>query len=96
MDAPLFEKAEKIEYKNWAKKFDELHLENYDTIVTHSLGGRATMNFIIENHISLDRLIMVSPGMESTSKEVQGFYDTLKADVTELKKYVSEIVVLAS
>jgi predicted alpha/beta hydrolase family esterase len=96
MDAPMFEKGNEVSYTNWAKKFDEVNLKGYDTVLTHSLGSRAVMNYIVENQVQLDRLIMVAPGMVSTSKEVQGFYDSLMADVTELRKYVNEILVLAS
>ena len=96
MDAPTFEKGNDVSYANWSKKFDELNLSGYDTILTHSLGSRTVMNYIIENQLSLDRLIMVAPGMESNSKEVQGFYDSLKADVTKLRTYVKEVIVLAS
>lgn len=96
MDEPVFEKGNDVNYMNWAKKFEELNLSNYDTVLTHSLGSRAAMNYIIENKINIDRLIMVAPGMESTSKEVQGFYDSLEADVSSLKNYVNEVIVLAS
>ena len=71
MDAPLFEKGDHVDYKNWEKKFDELDLASYDTILTHSLGSRAVMNYVIEKNIALERLIMVAPGMHSTSHEVQ-------------------------
>ena len=96
MDSPLFEKGNIVTYTNWAKKFDELNLSNYDTILTHSLGSRAVMNYIVEKEVELDRLMMVAPGMQSTTKEVQDFYDSLSADVTELKNYVKEVIVLAS
>ena len=96
MDEPVFEKGNDVNYMNWAKKFEELNLSNYDTVLTHSLGSRAAMNYIIENKIIIDRLVMVAPGMESTSKEVQGFYDSLDADVSSLKNYVNEVIVLAS
>ena len=96
MDSPLFEKGNIVTYTNWEKKIDELDLSNYDTVLTHSLGSRAVMNYIIEHKVDLDRLVMVAPGMESTTKEVQDFYDSLSADVTELKNYVKEVIVLAS
>lgn len=96
MDAPIFEKGNEVRYENWAIKLDQLNLSSYDTILTHSLGSRAVINYLIENEVKLDRLVMVAPGMESTSKEVQGFYNTLKADVTELRKFVNEVIVLAS
>ena len=96
MDSPLFEKGNIVTYTNWEKKIDELDLSNYDTVLTHSLGSRAVMNYIIEHKVDLDRLVMVAPGMESTTKEVQDFYDSLSADVTELKNYVKEEIVLAS
>lgn len=96
MDEPVFEKGNDVNYMNWAKKFEELNLSSYDTVLTHSLGSRAAMNYIIENKIIIDRLVMVAPGMESTSKEVQGFYDSLDADVSSLKNYVNEVIVLAS
>ena len=71
MDAPLFEKGDHVDYKNWEKKFVELDLASYDTILTHSLGSRAVMNYVIEKEISLERLTMVAPSMYSTSHEVQ-------------------------
>ncbi len=54
------------------------------------------MNYILENKIMLDRLVMIAPGMISTTKEVQDFYDSLHADVSDLKKYVKEVIILAS
>ncbi len=96
MNAPLFEKGGTVTYTNWVKKFDELDFSNYDTVLTHSLGSRAVMNYIVEHEVQLDHLVMVAPGMESATKEVQDFYDSLSADVAELKNYVKEVIVLAS
>lgn len=96
MNTPIFEKGEKIDYKNWEKKFDELHISEYDTILTHSMGSRAAIEYIIENRISLDRLIMVSPAITSNRPEVISFYDAMKHNISEVKKYTKEIIILHS
>ena len=96
MDAPTFECGEKIDYQNWEKKFDALDVAPYDTILTHSMGSRATIEYIIEHKIGLDRLIMVSPALSSNRPEIIAFYSTMKHDISEVQKYVKEIIVLHS
>ncbi len=95
MENPFFQKGEELTYSVWEKKLDEMNVANFDTIVTHSLGGRVTMNYIIEKQIHIERLVMVAPAMTSKANR-QALYDTLQADVKELKKYVKEVIVLAS
>lgn len=96
MDAPMFECEEKIEYQNWEKKFDTLDVTSYDTILTHSMGSRAIIEYIIEHKIALDRLIMVSPALSSNRPEIITFYSAMKHDISEVQKYVKEIVILHS
>lgn len=96
MNAPMFECGEKIDYQNWEKKFDALDVTSYDTILTHSMGSRATIEYIIEHKIALDRLIMVSPALSSNRPEIMAFYSAMKHDISEVQKYVKEIIILHS
>ncbi len=97
MNAPIFEEWPNINYKNWEKKLDELNLKNYDTIITHSMWWRVAIEYIIENKINLNRLVMVAPWIEwAWTKEVSEFYSDMKQNFEELKKYVKEIIILVS
>lgn len=96
IDTPNFERWEKIDYKNWEKVFDSLDMSSYDTIVAHSLGCRASIEYIIEKRLKLKRLVLVAPGIDSVTKEVNDYYISLKHDIAEVKNFVEEIIVIAS
>lgn len=96
-DSPIFEEWSIIDYKNWEKKLDVIGVENYDTVLTHSMWGRVALEYIIEHKIKLDRLVLVAPWIEwSWTKEVAEFYSVMKQKVEEINKYVKEIIVLIS
>lgn len=96
MDVPTFEIGENISYENWQKILDDLDVSSYDTILAHSMGSRMIMNYLIENNIQIERLILVSPALSSNRPEIINFYEAMKQDVREIKKYVKEIIILQS
>ncbi len=96
MDVPTFEIGENISYENWKKVLNNSDVSSYDTILAHSMGSKTIMNYLIETQIHIERLILVSPALSSNRPEINGFYNTMKQDVREIKKYVKEIVVLQS
>lgn len=96
-DCPDFEKWENILYKNWEEKLDTINLKNYDTVVTHSMWWRVAMEYIIENKIKLERLVLVSATKNwSWRKEITEFYSKMKHNVSEIQKYVKEIIIIIS
>ena len=54
------------------------------------------MDYIVDKEIFIDRLIMVSPSLTSNRPEVASFYGAMTEDMSEVKKYVKEIIVLHS
>nr|MDD3720466.1 class I tRNA ligase family protein [Candidatus Gracilibacteria bacterium] len=97
MFAPTFEEGANVSYKNWAKKFDEINLKNYDTILAHSMGCRASIEYIAEHKIKLDRLVLVAPAIKGSGKpEITKFYSEMTHEFSEIKNLVKEIIVLTS
>lgn len=50
---------------------------------------------IIQNQISLKRLILIAPP-EGKHEILQDFFNNLKEDISQIKKYVDDVVVLYS
>lgn len=96
--APFFQSGEKADYKTWEKIFDEHFTDDIDTVVTHSMGARAAAEYVIKNKKKLQRIVFVAPSLESRKpgSAVQDFYDSLKEDVSVLRSYVDEIIVISS
>ena len=61
MDVPDFDKSEDTKYSLWRDQIDTLNIEQYDTVVAHSLGCAIAMQYIVEKKIKIDRLILVAP-----------------------------------
>lgn len=98
MAAPFFQSGEKADYATWEKVFSEHFSDDVDVVVTHSMGARATIEYIIANNKRLKRIVLVAPSLESRKpgSSVQSFYDSLKQDVSTLRSYVEEIIVVSS
>lgn len=96
IDCSEFEVGTNISYKNWEKVLDSLDLSKYDTWLCHSLGCRVAMEYIIEKKIPLKRLVLIAPGIKATTPEVNEFYSTLQQDISTIKTYVGEVIVVAS
>ena len=96
MYSPFFEKWESISYVNRAWVLDWLDLSIYDTWICHSLWCRVSLEYIVEHKISLSRLILVAPWYIWWSDTINNFLEVLKHDFSDIKKYVSEIIVVAS
>ncbi len=61
LEVPDFDKNQDTKYSNWKEKLDTLKVSEFDTVVAHSFGCPVIMQYIIENDISLDRLVLVAP-----------------------------------
>jgi isoleucyl-tRNA synthetase len=96
MDIPDFDKSENTSYAIWKEKLDEIGIWNYDTIVAHSLGCPIIMQYIVENSLSLERLVLVAPSGLVGNSFLEKLIPEMTANLTELKKYVREIIILHS
>ena len=98
VDTPVFEEWWDINYKNWEKKLDDLDLNNYDTVFTHSMWWRVVIEYILEKKIKIDRLVLVSSTKYwSGTKEVSEFFAKMKHnDLSKINDYVKEIILLTS
>lgn len=95
--APFFQSGEKADYKTWEKVFEENFSDDIDTVVTHSMGARAAIEYIIAHKKKLHRIVFIAPSLQSRKPgNVQDFYDSLKEDVSTLRLFVSEIIVISS
>ncbi len=96
MIAPFFQKGEVADYTTWEKVLDENFTDDVDTVVTHSMGGRVAVEYIIAHKKKINRLVLVAPSLRANHANVQKLYDELKQDVGSLKNFVQEIIVLSS
>ncbi len=49
-------------YLNYKKAFGTIDFTNNDVVLSHSLGGRAIIKYILDNNISINHLILLAPG----------------------------------
>jgi isoleucyl-tRNA synthetase len=96
MDVPDFDKNEETKYALWRDKLDTLNIEQYDTIVWHSLGCAIIMQYIVEKEIKLNRLVLIAPSWLVGNSYLEKIIPEMTANKSELKKFVTEIVILHS
>ena len=98
MIAPFFQSGEKTDYATWEKVFAEYFSDDIDTVVTHSMGARAAIEYVIANKKQIKRMVLVAPSLESRKpgSNVQDFYDELKQDVSILRSFAEEIIIVSS
>lgn len=96
MTVPFFQSGDHADYKTWENVLDKAFTDDIDTIVTHSMGGKIAIEYIIAHQKKLKRIVFVAPSLTSKTDEVRKLYDTLTQDVTVLKSYVDEIIVISS
>jgi isoleucyl-tRNA synthetase len=94
ISCPIFEEGEVVNYEKWKKIFLE-NIDWVDTIFAHSLGCRFSLDMIIQNKISLKRLILIAPP-EGKHERLQEFFSCLQEDVSKIKEYVEEVIILYS
>jgi predicted alpha/beta hydrolase family esterase len=96
LEVPELDKNQETKYSIWKEKLDAIGIAQYDTIVAHSFGCPVSMQYIIENQIAIDRLVLIAPSGMKGNAYLEKVLPEMTADVTELKKYVSEIVIIHS
>ncbi len=80
----------------WEKVFEANWSHDIDTVVTHSMGARATIEYIIAHKKKLQRIVFIAPALQSKRGNVQNFYEELQHDITLLTSHVSEMIVISS
>ena len=96
IEVPLIDNSENTSYAVWKAKLDTLGIQNYTTIVAHSLGCPMIIEYLVENNISLDRLILVAPSNMIHNPSIANIAKELTADKKILKNLVKEIVIVHS
>ncbi len=61
LDVQDFDKSEETRYTLWKEKLDTLDVRGYDTIIAHSFGCPVVMQYLLENKIHINRLVLVAP-----------------------------------
>jgi len=64
--APFFQSGETADYATWEKVFNQSFTDDIDTVVTHSMGARAAIEYIIAHKKKLKRIVCVAPGLTSS------------------------------
>jgi predicted alpha/beta hydrolase family esterase len=93
---PEFPNERETSYAHWKEKINTLNIANFDTLVAHSFGCPVVMQYIIENQIHIDRLVLIAPSGLVGNEYLEKVIPEMTMDVSELKKYVSEIVIIHS
>lgn len=96
MDVPDFDKNEDTKYSLWKEQLDTIDLLSYDTVVAHSLGCAISMQYILENKIKLERLVLVAPSGLVGNSFLEKLLPEMTADKSELRKLVSELIIVHS
>ena len=96
MDVPDFDKNEETTYALWRDKLDTLNIEQYDTIVWHSLGCSIIMQYIVERKIKLNRLILVAPSGLVWNPFLEKLLPEMTGNKSKLEDFVWEIVIVHS
>ena len=94
VSCPIFEVGDKVRYENWEKIFLE-NIEGVDTVFAHSLGCRFSLDTIIKHQIPLKKLILIAPP-EWKHPNLQEFYSHLNEDITQIRNFVDEVIILYS
>ena len=96
MSVPFFQSGDSADYKTWENILDQEFTDDIDTVVTHSMGGRTIIEYIIAHQKHIKRLVMVAPGITSATDSVQQFYAELTQNLGLLKNFVEESIIISS
>lgn len=96
MVVPNFDKNKETKYSLWSEKLDTLNVEQYDAVVAHSFGCPVIMQYIIENKIVLNRLVLIAPSGLVGNSFLEKVISEFTANKSELRNYVKEAVIVHS
>lgn len=95
------ENLDELEYQFYEKALESTDFSKSDIVVTHSLGARAFIKYILENKFKVSKLIMLAPGARLTTRDngrdekyAELITDTEGYD--KLHEYIDEIVMIYS
>ncbi len=93
---PEFPNSQETKYSLWKEKLNTLNIADFDTLVAHSFGCPVVMQYIVENQLHIDRLVLIAPSGLIGNAYLEKVIPEMTMEVSELKKYVREIVIIHS
>jgi valyl-tRNA synthetase len=89
-----------LNYANSLKAFFDKNKYFCGTVIAHSLGARAILRYVVENKISLQKVILIAPACGNLrDKDIDAPYADLWEDnnsLTEAKKYIADLTIIYS
>lgn len=92
---PQFDESDDPRYEAWAVEMDDFNIESYDCIIAISHGSGVLARYIIENKVSLNRVVFCSPGRADSNREhTTEVYNFLENNDVNLEEYIDEIFIV--
>ena len=67
---PQLPNNEETTYEEWKKEFDKINFNEYEIIVAHSMWCRMLFEYIVENKIKINKILLLAPAFSSMTNKI--------------------------